>query len=65
MKIEYEIGDKVYVEDYGGETGEIIAIRKNGYTVRDRYGQTWFIGKRQIEPHPSTVSKAKHIAQAR
>lgn len=63
MKIQYEPGDVVFrADDYGGHTLTITAIRQNGVVVSDQYGVTFFLGKRQIEPHPGTVVSAEWIS---
>jgi hypothetical protein len=60
MKIEYEVGDCVFhYLDYGGCVLEITKVRKLGVVVIGIDGDTWYLGKNQIEPHPGTVSKAK------
>lgn len=62
MKIEYEVGDVVFrAEEYGGHTFTVTAVRQNGVAVRDEYGETFFLGKHRVEPHPGTVKKALWI----
>lgn len=56
MKIEYEPGDKVFASaEYGGKVLTVLAVHKLGVTVSNWEGETFFLGKRQVEPHPDTV----------
>lgn len=65
MKIQYEKGDLVYLSsDYGGFVYEINAVYKLGVRLKDRdTGETFYAGKRQIEPHPNTAVWATWLTE--
>lgn len=60
MKIQYEIGDLVYLSsDYGGRTYGVQSVHKSGVSLLDsQTGEIFHAGCRQIEPKPNTVIHA-------
>jgi hypothetical protein len=60
MKIEYEIGDRVFAVNRD-ESVKIVGLRKKGYVIENKFGERFFVGNRQIEPYSSTIEKAKHV----
>ncbi len=62
MKIQYEEGDQVYLSaKYGQIPYTVTAVRTKGLVLTDRFGETLFAGKNQIEPTPATTQKATWI----
>lgn len=63
MKIQFEVGDRVYrSNEYEGESYKIVALRKNGVVLENRAGERFFAGKNRIEPHPGTIDSATRSA---
>ena len=62
MKIQYEIGDTVFMSiDYGGYSYTVVKVHSKGVTVENSHGERFYFGCRQIEPTPMTVQNASWI----
>lgn len=64
MKIQYEEGDLVFERPYyGGESFRVTKVNKLGVTVANDAGETFYLGKHQVEPHPGTVADATYVQE--
>ncbi len=66
MKIQYEVGDKVYERgQYGGESYEVVELYTEGVGTLDRYGDFHMFKADEIEASPQAVLNATVIPPAK
>ena len=64
MKIQFEVGDRVYKPGYYGcESYEVKKVNKNTLTVESRYGERFAFEVEQTYPTSGTVAKAHRIRE--
>lgn len=65
MKIQYEIGDKVFERgQYGGESYEVVKLYADGVGTLDRFGDSHVFMADEIEASPKAVLNATVVPPA-